>query len=155
MAASHRGTLTETGEKRVRPMKENANRSRGPVIALLVLAAAAGLCLAFWLARRPEANEGAKVLAVQVVHGDGSMRDFAIRTDADYLAQALLEYEPLGVQGDDGPFGLYIQTVDGETASDTEQTFWSISKDGAALTTGASGQPVADGEHYELTLAAW
>lgn len=136
-------------------MKERANRSRGPVIALLVLVAVVGLCLTFWLARRPEANEGTKALTVQVIHGDGSVRDFAIRTDADDLAQALLEHEPLGVKGDDGPFGLYIQTVDGETASDAEQTFWSISRDGTALTTGASSQPVADGEHYELTLTQW
>lgn len=136
-------------------MTRKAHRSRGPIIALLVLAAAVGLCLAFWLARRPETNEGSKILAVQVVHGDGSTKDFEIRTEAEYLAQALLEHEPLGVKGDDGQFGLYIQTVDGETASDADQTFWSISQDGVSLTVGASSQPVADGEHYELTLTKW
>jgi len=136
-------------------MKEKANRSRGPIIALLVLVAVVGVCLAFWLARRPEATEGTKALAVQVIHGDGSIKDFEFRTEAEYLAQALLEHEPLGVKGDDGQFGLYIQTVDGETASDADQTFWSISKDGIALTVGASSQPVADGERYELTLTKW
>ncbi len=136
-------------------MKEKANRSRAPIAALLVLAAVAGVFLAFWLARRPEADAGTKVLTVQVVHGSGSVKDFALRTDADDLAQALLEHAPLGVKGDDGPFGLYIQTVDGETASDAERTFWSISKDGAALTVGVSSQPIADGEHYELTLTQW
>lgn len=137
-------------------MREKANRSRAPIIALLVLVAAAGAVLAFWLARRPEAADaGTKVLAVQVIHGSGSVKDFAVRTDADNLAQALLEHAPLGVKGSDGPFGLYIQTVDGETASDAEQTFWSISRDGAALTVGASAQPIADGEHYELTLTQW
>lgn len=136
-------------------MPKNEHRSRGPVLALIALIAAAGLCLAFWLARRPETDEGIKVLAVQVVHGDGSVKDFEIRTDAEYLAQALLEHEPLGVKGGDGPFGLYIQTVDGETASDADQTFWSVSKDGEALTVGVSSQPVAGGEHYELTLSQW
>lgn len=136
-------------------MKEKANRSRAPIIALLVLAAAAGVLLAFWLARRPQADAGTKVLAVQVVHGSGGVKDFTVRTDADDLAQALLEHAPLGVKGGDGPFGLYIQTVDGETASDAERTFWSISRDGAALTVGASSQPIADGEHYELTLTQW
>lgn len=136
-------------------MTQKTSRGRGPLVALIVLITAAIVCLTFWLALRPETSEGTKTLAVQVVHGDGSTKDFKIQTDAEYLAQALLEYEPLGVKGDDGPFGLYIQTVDGETASDADQTFWSISKDGAALTVGASGQPVADGERYELTLTKW
>ena len=136
-------------------MSKKANRSRGPIIALIALIAAVGIFLALWLARRPETAEGAKTLAVQVVHGDGSVKDFEIRTDAEYLAQALLEHEPLGVQGEDGPFGLYIQTVDGETASDANHTFWSVSKDGTALSVGVSSQPVADGEHFELTLTEW
>lgn len=136
-------------------MARNASKSRGPVIALLALIAAAGVCLAFWLIRRPETGAGSKALTVQVIHGDGRVKDFELQTEAEYLAQALLEHEPLGVKGDDGPFGLYIQTVDGETASDADQTFWSISKDGTALTVGASSQPVFEGEHYELTLAQW
>lgn len=136
-------------------MAKKPRRSRGPITALIVLIAVVGVCLTFWLTRRPETNEGIKVLSVQVIHGDGSTKDFEIQTEAEYLAQALLDHEPLGVKGDDGQFGLYIQTVNGETASDADQTFWSISKDGTALTVGASSQPVADGEHYELTLTKW
>lgn len=136
-------------------MREKAHKSRGPIIALIVLMAAVAVCLTLWLVRRPGTNEGAKALTVQVVHGDGSTKDFQFRTEAEYLAQALLEHKPLGVSGDDSQFGLYIRTVDGETASDAEQTFWSISRDNTALTVGAGSQPVADGEHYELTLTKW
>lgn len=136
-------------------MEKRTTKSRAPLIALLVLIAAVAACLAFWLAVRPGTSEGTKALTVQVVHGDGGTKDFALQTEAEYLAQALLEHAPLGIAGEDGPFGLYIQTVDGETASDAEQTFWSISKDGEALTVGASSQPVADGERYELTLTRW
>lgn len=136
-------------------MTEKASRSRGPILALIVLLAVVGVCLTLWLARRPETAEGTKTLSIQVVHGDGSAKDFEFRTEAKNLAQALLEHEPLGVKGDDSQFGLYIQTVDGETASDADQTFWSVSKDGVALTVGTSSQPISDGERYELTLTQW
>ena len=58
---------------------------------------------------------------------------------------------------DDAGFepGCFITTVDGEAASNEEQTFWSISKDGVDLEVGADSQPIADGEHYELTLKTW
>ena len=136
-------------------MEKRKSEKCRTVIALIALTVVVGICLAFWLARRPETSAGAKALSIQVIHGDGSVKDFVIQTEAEYLAQALLKHEPLGVNGREDQFGLYIQTVDGETASDAERTFWSISKDGVALTVGASSQPVADGEHYELTLAKW
>lgn len=136
-------------------MEKRKSEKYRPVIALIALTVVVGICLAFWLARRPETSAGEKVLSIQVIHGNGSVKDFVIQTEAEYLAQALLEHEPLGVNGEEDQFGLYIQTVDGETASDAERTFWSISKDGVALTVGASSQPVADGDHYELTLTKW
>lgn len=136
-------------------MDKKANPRRRPAIALIALIIAVGVCLTLWLVRRPETAPGTKALFVQVIHGDGGVKDFELQTKAEYLAQALLEHEPLSVRGDDGPFGLYIQTVDGETASDADRTFWSISRDGVPLTVGAGSQPVADGEHYELTLTQW
>ncbi len=47
---------------------------------------------------------------------------------------------------------LFITTVDGETADDSQQQWWCITKGGEMLMTGAGETPVADGETYELTL---
>ena len=59
------------------------------------------------------------------------------------------------VEGEEGPYGLYIKTVDGETASDADRTWWCITKDGGEVTTSADLTPIADGEHYELTLMGY
>ena len=86
---------------------------------------------------------------------DESSKEFAIRTDAEYLGDALLECGEMGVVGEDGAYGLYIKEVDGEKASDDDHTFWSIALNGEDLMVGADSQPINDGESYTLTLATW
>lgn len=117
------------------------------VTALVVVIA---VLLGVYFATRPDTNQGAKALTIVVVHGDGSEKDFDIHTDAEYLAEALTENEI--ASGSDSEYGLFITTVDGETADDSQQQWWCITKGGEMLMTGASETPVADGETYELTL---
>lgn len=116
--------------------------------AALVLAAA--VFFGVWTATRPDTQEGAKALTVAVVHKDGNTKNFDFRTDAEYLAEALLEQNI--VVDNQTAYGLYILTADGETADESNQEWWCITKSGEALMTGASETPVADGESYELTL---
>ena len=130
-------------------------KNKGAVIALVALVCAAAVFVGAYFATRGEVVEGSKSLTIQIVHGNGETKDFTIRTDAEYLGEALMEHEELGVIGEDGPYGLYIKEVDGEQASDADQTFWSVSLNGESLMVGADQQPIADGEHYELVLTKW
>ena len=117
------------------------------VVALVVII---GVLLGVYFATRPDTVEGAKALTIVVVHGDGSQKDFDIHTDAEYLDQALTDNQI--ASGSDSEYGLFITTVDGETADDSQQQWWCITKGGETLMTGASETPIADGETYELTL---
>ncbi len=130
-------------------------KNRGPIIALAALLCVAALFAGVWFATRPDTGAGSKELTIQVVHGNGETKEFTFRTDAEYLGQALMERKEIGVVGEDGPYGLYIKTVDGEDASDGDQTFWSVSLGGESLMVGADQQPIQDGEHYELVLTKW
>ncbi len=121
-----------------------------PAFYAILLVAVMALFLGIWLIARPQSSAGDKDLTIEVVHGDLSSRTFAISTSAEYLAEALTENEI--VQGEDGPYGLFILTADGETADEANQEWWCITRSGESLTTGASGTPIADGETYELTL---
>lgn len=117
------------------------------VIALLVLVAAAVFAVLHFA---PSASEGDKTIAVAVIHGDGSRKDFSISTDAENLRAAL---EPEGlIQGQESEFGLYVLTVDGETADEDLQQWWCITKSGGQLMTGVDDTVIADGEQYEFTL---
>lgn len=127
--------------------------NRKTILAVAALAAAAALLLGLWYVNRPQAQAGAKTVAVEVVHGDGSARDFTYHTDAEYLGEVLTE-EKLA-EGETGPYGLYITTVDGETAQDSLRQWWCITKGGERVDTGADATPIADGDHFELTLSTY
>ena len=95
-------------------------------------------------------SEGAKAITFSIVHGDGSIRQLTLHTDAELLRGAL-EEENL-IVGTEGQYGLYIQTADGETADEAKQQWWCLTKNGEQVNTGADATPIADGEAYELTL---
>src|SRR5699024_5106518 len=64
-----------------------------------------------------------KTITVTVVHSDGKSEDFVFNTDEDYLGEVLQEAGL--ISGTPGEFGLYIETVDGETASWAENgAYW-------------------------------
>lgn len=113
----------------------------------LLLAAALLLTLAGCAA---SGSATQKTVTVTVVHGDGTQREFTLQTAADTLSGAL--EEAALAQGEDGPYGLYILTVDGETADEAQQQWWGLTQDGADVMTGAESVEIADGDHYELTL---
>ncbi|MBQ7778134.1 MAG: DUF4430 domain-containing protein [Oscillibacter sp.] len=121
-----------------------------PVLYAIILVVVMAVFLGVWYAARPQTTDGEKNLTIQVIHSDQSSRTFEVATSAEYLAEALTEQGI--VQGDEGPYGLYILAADGETANEANQEWWCITRGGESLTTGASETPIADGEHYELTL---
>ena len=116
---------------------------------LLVLVIVIGAMLGLWLGTRPDTMEGSKTITVTVIHGDGSEKIFHCGTDEEYLSAVLLE-EAL-VQGEDGPYGLEIHTVDGETASwEENRSYWALYIGEDYATTGADGIVVTDGGEYGL-----
>ena len=128
-------------------MKTNLKKTLIPAAALIL---AVAVFFGVWSATRPSAQQGAKALTVEVVHGDGGSNTFSFRTDAEYLGHALVEQQI--VEDNQGPYGLYILTADGETADEADQEWWCITKGGESHMTGASETPIADGDTFELTL---
>ncbi len=89
-------------------------------------------------------------IVVLVKHGDGTEKEFTITTESLNLRGAL-EQEELA-QGDESEYGLYVKTVDRETADDGAQEWWCFTKDGEMLMTGVDDTMIADGEHYEIVF---
>ena len=99
-----------------------------------------------------EFGGGAAEIKVEVKAEDKSVI-LTLHTDKDTLGAALQENGL--VPGDESEFGLYIKFVIGMEADyDKDGTYWSLSKDGESLMTGADSTPITDGEHYELTRTA-
>lgn len=96
-------------------------------------------------------GDGAKSIDVELIVADKSIT-FTVKTGKENLADALLEHKL--IEGEDGPYGLYIKKVNGILADyDVNQSYWNISKNGEMLMTGASDTKIKDGEKYEITYA--
>lgn len=115
-------------------------------LALIVFAAAAILVHTQFV--RPEA--GNKVLEISIVHGDASNKELKINTDAEYLRGALEERGL--IEGTESAYGLFVHTVDGETADEGLQQWWCFTKAGDQLHTGIDLTPISDGDAFEITL---
>ena len=99
--------------------------------------------------RDTELGEGAKTVTVKVIAEEQELT-FTIHTDKETLGDALLEHKL--IDGDQGPYGLYVKKVNGIVADyDVDQTWWKLSKAGVDAMTGVDSTEIADGEHYELT----
>jgi len=123
------------------------------LFAVAALAVVAALMLGLWYFTRPETQAGDKTVVVEVVHAGGNSREFTCQTDEEYLGPLLLE-EKLA-EGEQGAYGLFITTVDGETAQDSLRQWWCITKGGERVDTGVDTTPIADGDHFELTMSTY
>ena len=119
-----------------------------PAAALAVVAL---LLLGIWYVNRPQGQGGDKTITVEVVHADESSREFTYQTSEEFLGPVLIE-EGLA-QGEESTYGLFITTVDGETAEGNQ--WWCITQDGQMVETGADTTPIADGDHFELTMSTY
>lgn len=100
---------------------------------------------------RPETATGEKEISIQVVHGTPQETAFySYTTEAEYLGEALQEQNL--IDGEEGPYGLFVTTVDGETADESKQEWWCLTKGGEMVQTGVDTTPIADKDQFELTL---
>lgn len=131
-------------------MNTKQKNTKKTVIALVALLAVIAVLFGVYQMTPKTTVQGAKTITVEVIHKDGSLKSFEYHTDREYLGETLTD-EGL-VSGESGAYGMFITSVDGETADDANQEWWCITKNNEQLNTSADQTPIADGEKYELTL---
>ena len=123
------------------------------IIGLAALVIVALIFLGVYLATRPSAEVGAKTVMVDVVHSDGTQKEFVYHTDMEYLGELLLSEEL--VQGDAGEYGLYITVVDGEEAIyETDGAYWALYQNGDYAMQGADETTLSDGDSFSVVYTA-
>ena len=106
--------------------------------------------LAVYSRLAPKTQAGSKTITVNVDHLEGEDTTFTVCTDAEYL-RAALEQEGL-IAGVEAEYGLWVTTVDGETADESLQQWWGYDVNGEMALYGVDGQTVTDGDVYDFTL---
>lgn len=133
-------------------MTEKRNNTRIIIISVAAVAVLAAILAGVYFAFGPKGTAGSKTITVQVVTEEVS-KDVTIQTDAEMLGTALQEQNL--IEGEESEFGMFITMVDGIVADSSKNEYWSITKSGEMLNTGADSTPIADGDHFELTLVTY
>ena len=124
-------------------------KNKKQLLSVIALGLVVALLLGVYIVTRPGGILGPKEITVTVVHKDGSEKEFVYHTDEEYLGPVLLS-EGL-VEGEQGPYGLYIKVVDGVTADfDVDQSYWSLYVGQEPAMQGADTTPIADGDSFRL-----
>ena len=82
---------------------------------------------------------------------DGNDTAFEITTDKNTVGEALTD-EGL-IEGDDGPYGLYVKTVNGITADyDADGTYWAFYENGEYAMSGVDKTDIVPGAEYSFKV---
>jgi len=94
-------------------------------------------------------SEGKNTYPLTIVHKDGTELTVTVNTELTVVGEALQE---LGlIDGEEGPYGLYIKTVNGETLDyDKDGKYWAFYIDGEYALEGIDLTEIAEGAAYML-----
>ena len=75
-----------------------------------------------------------------------------MKTDAEYLRQAMEEADGLTFSGAESEYGMMVDTVNGERADySLDGAYWSFYVNGEYCNYGIDTQPVLDGDAFAIT----
>lgn len=94
-----------------------------------------------------ELGSGQTKFFFTVVDFDGKESNFIINTDKKTVGEALIEHQLIA--GEEGPYGLYVKTVNGITLDyDKDGKYWAFYIDGKYATTGVEKTEISDTAKY-------
>ena len=149
----------KTSDEKHHRMEENMeNKSKSSkkvilgVAALVVVIAALAILYNVF---REKPVEGSKSITIEVVNKAEASTKYQLKTDAEYLRQAMEEAEGLTFSGTESEYGMMVDTVNGETADySVDSSYWGFYVNGEYCNYGIDTQPVADGDAFSIVYTA-
>lgn len=94
-------------------------------------------------------GEGATEFTFTVTDADGKETAYEIHTDKKKVGEALIELDL--ISGEEGPYGLYVKTVNGITLDyDTDGKYWAFYENGKYGATGVDATDIEAGATYSF-----
>ncbi len=96
-------------------------------------------------------GEGSKVFNFTVVNMEGEEVTLEVHTDKETVGEALLEHDVIA--GEDGDYGLYVKTVNGETVDyDKDGKYWAFYINDEYGMTGVDATTITEGDSYAFKV---
>lgn len=132
-------------------MTENKKTNRKAVIGIVALAAAVALLAVVFFVFREKPVEGSKAITIEVVDNEQKSVTYDVKTDAEYLRQAMGEAKGLEFSGTESEYGLMVTTINGITADyNVNGAYWSFYVNGGYCNYGIDTQPILDGDAFRI-----
>ncbi len=92
---------------------------------------------------------GEKQFTFTVTDLEGATKNFTINTNKATVGDALLELELIA--GEEGPYGLYVKTVNGVTVDyDKDGKYWAFYMNGEYASSGVDTTEITEGATYSF-----
>ena len=131
---------------------KSADKSKKTLIAgLAALVVLISVLAVIFIKFREKPVEGSKSITIEVVDKEGESKAYELKTDAEYLRQAMEDAEGLTFSGAESDYGMMVDTVNDLTADyPTDGAYWSFYVNGEYCNYGIDTQPVADGDAFSI-----
>lgn len=126
-------------------MTENKKTDKKVIIGLAALVALIAVFAGIFFLFRLKPAAGSKNIVIEVVGKTQEKVNYTVKTEVEYLRQAMDEAEGLSYADSDG----FINTINGETADyNVDGSYWAIYVNGEYGMYGINEQPVMDGDVF-------
>ena len=125
------------------------------LIAVGAFLAAVAILVGIFIVFREKPIEGSKEITIEVINSEEKSTVYELKTDVEYLRQAMDEAKGLTYDGEDSQYGFAVYTVNGETADfSVDQSYWAFYVNGEYCNYGIDTQPVEDGDEFQIIYTA-
>lgn len=136
-------------------MEKNNKSKFGIIAGVVVLAVALAVFAGIYFIFGEKPVEGSKSITIQVINDNNETSTYELKTDAEYLRQAMEEAEGLTFSGQESEYGMMVDTVNGVRADYSENgAYWSFYVNGDYCNYGIDSQPVLDGDIFSIEYTA-
>ena len=126
------------------------------VIAAAVLVAVIALMAVLFNVFKEKPVQGSKAITIEVVSKEAVSTMYELKTDAEFLRQAMEETEGLEFSGTESEYGLMVETVNGELADyNVDASYWAFYVNGEYCNYGVDTQPVEDGDAFSIVYTVY
>ena len=136
-------------------MAENKKSNKKIILAVAILAIVFVAMAVVFFFFRPKTAEGSKAITIEVVNSAQESKLYEVKTDAEYLRQAMEEAKGLEFSGTESEYGLTLETVNGEKTDFNNGSYWGIFVNGEYGMYGIDSQPVYDGDAFRIVYTVY
>lgn len=131
---------------------ETKKKTTGKILAgVLALVALVAILVVVFVKFGAKPVAGSKTISIEVVDSAEQSTVYDLKTDAEFLQQAMDEAEGLTYGGQESEYGMMVETVNDEFASYTETgAYWAFYVNGEYCNYGIETQPIADGDNFSI-----